>query len=144
MELRDPAYNLDIGQRYVAYLAEQDGIDGDLIRMLAAYNSGPGSFARWSGTLNDSGDPLLFIEAIPNVQTRTFVRLALTYTWLYANRMRLPAHSLDELARGLYPRFTGEDQHGTLAASGTHLHLSGVASGDSAWVASTKPVHSSP
>ena len=27
-----------------AYLAEQDGIAGNLIRMLAAYNSGPGSF----------------------------------------------------------------------------------------------------
>jgi soluble lytic murein transglycosylase len=121
-ELRDPAYNLDIGQRYVAYLAEQDGIDGDLIRTLAAYNSGPVSFMHWSSALNDNGDPLLFIEAIPNVQTRSFVRLALTYTWLYANRMGLPAHSLDELATGAYPRFTGEDRRGTLARSAPQLH----------------------
>ena len=47
--LHDPSLNLDIGQRYVAYLARQDGIDGDLIRMLASYNAGPGSFLRWSG-----------------------------------------------------------------------------------------------
>jgi len=113
-ELRDPAYNLDLGQRYVAYLAEQDGIAGNLIRMLAAYNSGPGSFARWSSVLRDDGDPLLFIEAIPNVETRNFVRHALTYQWLYATRMRLPANSLDELAAGAYPRFTDQDRHATV------------------------------
>jgi soluble lytic murein transglycosylase-like protein len=113
-ELRDPAYNLELGQRYVAYLAEQDGIERNLIRMLAAYNSGPGSFGRWSSTLRDNGDPLLFIEAIPNVETRNFVRHALTYQWLYAARMRLPTHSLDELATGAYPRFTDEDRHATL------------------------------
>jgi hypothetical protein len=50
------------------------------------------------------------------------VRHALTYTWLYATRMRLPARSLDELASGLYPRFTDEDQRGTVAASALHLH----------------------
>jgi soluble lytic murein transglycosylase-like protein len=109
-ELGDPAYNLDLGQRYVAYLSEQDGISGNLIRMLAAYNAGPGSFARWSSTLRDNGDPLLFIEAIPNVETRNFVRHALTYQWLYAARMGLPARSLDELASGAYPRFTDEDR----------------------------------
>ncbi len=113
-ELRDPAYNLDLGQRYVAYLAQQDGIAGNLIRMLAAYNSGPGSFARWSSMLRDNGDPLLFIEAIPNEETRNFVRHALTYQWLYATRMRLPARSLDELAAGAYPRFTDEGRHATV------------------------------
>jgi soluble lytic murein transglycosylase len=113
-ELGDPAYNLELGQRYVAYLAEQDGIAGNLIRMLAAYNSGPGSFARWSSVLRDDGDPLLFIEAIPNVETRNFVRHALTYQWLYATRMRLPVSSLDELAAGGYPRFTDQDRHATV------------------------------
>jgi soluble lytic murein transglycosylase-like protein len=119
-ELRDPGYNLALGQRYVAYLAEQDGISGDLIRMLAAYNSGPGSFARWSANLRDGGDPLLFIEAIPNVETRNFVRHALTYTWLYATRMRLPVPSLDELAAGFYPRFTDDDRHGTVSLHTLH------------------------
>ncbi len=113
-ELRDPAFNLDLGQRYVAYLSQQDGISGNLIRMLAAYNSGPGSFARWSGTLHDNGDPLLFIEAIPNVETRNFVRHALTYQWLYATRMGLPARSLNELAAGAYPRFTEEGRRATV------------------------------
>jgi soluble lytic murein transglycosylase-like protein len=121
-DLRDPAYNLAIGQRYVSYLADQDGIAGDLIRTLAAYNSGPGSFARWSGSLHDDGDPLLFIEAIPNVETRNFVRHVLTYTWLYAARMRLPAPSLSELAAGSFPRFTDGDRHGKLTGYAPHLH----------------------
>ena len=63
--LHDPSVNLDVGQRYVAFLARQDAIDGDLIRLLASYNAGPGSFLRWNSAVRDDGDPLLFIEAIP-------------------------------------------------------------------------------
>ncbi|HET6306467.1 MAG TPA: transglycosylase SLT domain-containing protein, partial [Rhodopila sp.] len=39
-KLHEPAYNLEIGQRYIRYLAHQDSIDNDLLRMLASYNSG--------------------------------------------------------------------------------------------------------
>jgi soluble lytic murein transglycosylase-like protein len=104
--LHDPAFNLDLGQRYVSYLAQQNVIGGDLIRVLAGYNSGPGSFARWSSEMRDGGDPLMFIEAIPVDETRAFVQRALAYTWIYAIRLRLPAPSLDQLAAGAFPRFT--------------------------------------
>ncbi len=104
--LHDPAWNLDIGQRYVAYLAKHDGIDNDLLRVLASYNSGPGNVSRWSAYLHDQGDPLLFIEAIPITETRAFVQHALLYSWIYAARMHLPAPSLDALAAGEFPRFT--------------------------------------
>ena len=50
--------------------------------------------------------PLLFIEAIPVVETRTFVQHALVYSWIYAARMHLPAPSLDALSAGEFPRFT--------------------------------------
>ncbi len=110
LRLHDPALNLELGQRYITYLAEQDGINGDLIRILASYNSGPGSFARWGPSVRHDGDPLLFIEAIPNTETRRFVQHALVYTWIYAARLELPAPSLAELAAGTFPRFsTGED-----------------------------------
>jgi soluble lytic murein transglycosylase len=115
--LHNPSLNLDVGQRYVAYLARQDAIEGDLIRVLASYNAGPGSFARWSASVRDGGDPLLFIEAIPNDETRAFVQQVLTYTWLYADRLRLPAPSLDELAAGEFPRFTPLAAQGRLAAA---------------------------
>jgi soluble lytic murein transglycosylase-like protein len=104
--LSEPAFNLEIGQRYIAYLARQDGIDNDLLRVLASYNSGPGNFARWGADMHDRDDPLLFIEAIPVPETRNFVRHALVYSWLYAARMHLPSSSLDALSAGEFPRFT--------------------------------------
>jgi soluble lytic murein transglycosylase len=103
--LHDPATNLSIGQSYVMYLAKMDGVDNDLIRLLASYNAGPTSFARMAGAIPQSDDPLLFIESIPNEETRGFVPRALTYTWIYAARLHLPAPSLDELAAGAWPVF---------------------------------------
>jgi soluble lytic murein transglycosylase-like protein len=100
----DPSLNLDLGQRYVAYLAAPGVLGGDLIRVLASYNCGPSSFAKWSAQIRDGGDPLLFIEAIPIPETRLFVQRALTYTWIYAARLHVPAPSLIELAAGVFPR----------------------------------------
>jgi soluble lytic murein transglycosylase len=102
-KLDDPEVNLELGQRYVLYLAQHDAVDSDLIRLLASYNAGPGKCATWN--IRDGGDPLLFIEAIPIEQTRVFVQRALAYTWIYAGRLNLPAPSLDELAAGGFPRF---------------------------------------
>ena len=113
--LHQPAFNLDVGQRYVSYLAGLDGIDNDLLRLLASYNSGPGNFNRWGAELRDQGDPLLFIEAIPIAETRGFVEHALVYSWIYAARMHLPAASLDALAAGEFPRFTPPRQGRRLA-----------------------------
>jgi soluble lytic murein transglycosylase len=121
-ELHDPSLNLDVGQRYVAYLGRQDGIEGDLIRLLASYNAGPGSFLRWSGAVRDEDDPLLFIEAIPNDETRAFVQHVLTYTWIYAARLRLPAPSLDEIAAGEFPRFTPLAAEGKLPVAAPRVH----------------------
>jgi soluble lytic murein transglycosylase-like protein len=103
--LHDPAVNLELGQRYLGYLATYEAVDGDLIRLLASYNSGPSGFSRWAGTIRDLGDPLLFIEAIPVDETRAFVSRVLTYTWIYAGRLHLPTPILDELAAGLWPRY---------------------------------------
>ena len=103
--LRDPSVNLDLGQRYVGYLAGQDAIGGDLLRLLASYNAGPGNYGRWAAALHDGGDPLLFIEAIPIDETRAYVPRVLAYTWIYAARMHLPTPTLDELAAGGWPRY---------------------------------------
>lgn len=104
--LHEPGSNLNIGQRYIAYLARQDGIDNDLMRLLASYNAGPGNFARWAADIRDQGDPLLFIEAIPAAETRSFVPHILMYSWIYAARLHLPADSLESLSAGEFPRFT--------------------------------------
>ena len=104
-QLHDPGRNLELGQRYVHFLAGQEPVGGDLIRLLASYNAGPGSFSKTSAAMRDNGDPLLFIEAIPAPETRRFVQRVLAYSWIYAARMNLPAPSLDQLSAGAFPRF---------------------------------------
>jgi soluble lytic murein transglycosylase-like protein len=119
--LHEPGLNLDLGQRYLLFLAQQDGIANDLIRILACYNAGTGSFARWSGGMRDQGDPLLFIESIPNDETRFFVQHVLAYTWIYAARLHLPAPSLDALAAGHFPKFSAPAE-GATQMVGFRLH----------------------
>ena len=120
--LHEPASNLAIGQQYITYLSHQDGIDNDLIRMLASYNSGPGNFLRWGPEIRDRGDPLLFIEGIPVAETRAFVAHALTYSWIYAARMHMPASSLDDLAAGEFPRFTPLEHERRMALLAPGMH----------------------
>jgi len=115
--LRDPALNLELGQQYITHLAGLEVVRGNLLRLLAAYNAGPASFGRWAETMGDVSDPLLFIETIPNDETRAYVPRALAYAWLYAARMNLPSPSLDELAAGRWPRFSAEVPPTTRAAS---------------------------
>jgi soluble lytic murein transglycosylase-like protein len=109
--LQEPAVNLAIGQKLVLTLAEDDAIDGDLIRLLAGYGQGQGGLRKWVDAVRDDGDPLMFIEAIPNPGTRAYIRDALMYSWHYAAELHVPASSLDALAAGRYPRLVraGED-----------------------------------
>jgi len=117
--LHDPAVNLAVGQHYLLQLSEDDSIDGDLIRLLAGYGQGLFGFKRWADSVNDQGDPLLFLEAIPNPATRTFIQDILAWSWHYAAVLKLPAASLDALASGHFPRLvrTGaQAMHGTAMA----------------------------
>jgi soluble lytic murein transglycosylase len=102
--LQEPAVNLAIGQEYLLALAEDEAVDGDLIRILAAYGQGQGGLRKWVDAVRDNGDPLMFIEAIPNAHTRGSVRDALIWSWRYAAALNFPATSLDALATGRYPR----------------------------------------
>jgi len=115
--LHEPSANLEIGQRYLTYLARQEGISNDLLRMLARYNSGPGAYLRWGPEIRDGGDPLLFLEAIPVAETRAFVAHALVYSWIYAARMHMPATSLDDISAGDFPRFTPLPQERRMASA---------------------------
>lgn len=103
--LHDPGFALEVGQRYVHYLARTEQVNGDLIRLLAAYNNGPGNLSRWLPTIRHRDDPFLFIESIPVGETRAFVQRVLAYSWIYAARLGLPSPSLDALATGRFPRF---------------------------------------
>ncbi len=43
----DPAANINLGARYLAWLAKE--FDGDLSMVLAGYNAGPGNVNRFGG-----------------------------------------------------------------------------------------------
>ena len=42
--------------------------------MLAGYGQGQGGLRKWVDAVRDDGDPLMFIEAIPNAHTRGSVQ----------------------------------------------------------------------
>jgi soluble lytic murein transglycosylase-like protein len=100
----DPSTSLALGQAYIRYLGAQPGIDDNLLAILASYNAGPGAAASWYNALQEDSDPLLFIETIPNDQTRHFVHDVLTDSWTYAEEIGLRPASLDDLAQGNFPQ----------------------------------------
>jgi len=99
----NPETGLALGQAYIRYLGEQPGINNNLLAVLASYNAGPGAAASWYNTVQSDSDPLLFIESIPNDQTRHFVHDVMTDSWIYAEEIGLRPESLDDLAQGSFP-----------------------------------------
>jgi soluble lytic murein transglycosylase len=108
-KLFDPAYNLGVGQRYVRLLANQPQIGDNLLLLLAAYNTGPTKVARWyeTETMRKDGkklDPLLFIESMPQRETRNYVMRVLPHYWAYRARLDKPVVTLKQLAEGKWPQ----------------------------------------
>jgi soluble lytic murein transglycosylase len=69
--LFDPDANLQMGTAHLATYTKQYG---PLPRVLAAYNAGGSRVARWSAKPGVD-DPEIFVERIPFVETRDYVRL---------------------------------------------------------------------
>ncbi|HTQ14625.1 MAG TPA: lytic transglycosylase domain-containing protein [Rhizomicrobium sp.] len=101
-QLHDPSFNMSLGQRYLEELL--DDHNGNIVEIAAAYNAGPGSINRWLGTkATQHDDPLLFIESIPVQATRTYVKVVLTYYWMYDRRDGRDATTLEQTAEGGWP-----------------------------------------
>ncbi len=112
--LLNPAMNMDLGQKYVEHLMEIDHIGSDLFHIMIAYNSGPGNLQAWQrNRVLDTSDPLLYIESIPHMETRGFVKSVLSHLWLYRLRMGQELPSLESIAQGLWPEYQPQDK-GTL------------------------------
>jgi len=108
-KLSDPEYNLELGQKYVRHLASQPAIGDNLLLLLAAYNGGPAKVARWleAHKMKNGGkkpDPLLFIETIPQRETRNYITAVLSHYWAYRTRLGEPLEGLRHLAEGKWPR----------------------------------------
>ena len=107
--LYDPGLNMELGQKYVAHLLDNPRVRGDLFRLTAAYNGGPGNLGRWQRRMQYDNDPLLFIESLPSRETRLFIERVLTNLWIYRERLGQPAPSLDALAAGDWPSYKALD-----------------------------------
>lgn len=107
-DLDDPSKNLALGQRYIEQLLTQ--VNGNLLELAAAYNSGPGNISRWLSARPECGtDPLLFVETIPMPETRAYVKKLMTYHWLYRRRFNQDVPALDETAKGQWPVYRPQD-----------------------------------
>ncbi len=104
-KLYDPEINMLLGRRYIRHLLDHPAVDGNLFRLLAAYNAGPGNLRKWSKKVDFKGDPLLFIESIPSGETRNFIEKVLTNVWMYRMRLGQPTPSLDQVAAGSWPTY---------------------------------------
>ena len=106
-DMADPAFNIEVGQTYLEALRDMSYTQGLLPKVVAAYNAGPGSVQRWNASLDDRGDPLLFIESIPFSETRHYVEVVMRNYWMYQLRDGVIPPSMDALVAGLWPRFPG-------------------------------------
>jgi soluble lytic murein transglycosylase-like protein len=106
-KLLDPAFNMQLGQRYITRLLDKDVTSGNLFLVASSYNSGPGNVARWVRKGNFMDDPLLFIECIPMQETRDFVGRVISNMWIYQMRTGQPTPTLDDVAAGKWPMYQG-------------------------------------
>lgn len=104
--LTQPALNLALGQNYLMYLMENAKIQGNLFYMCVGYNAGPGNLERWRAQFEYHGDPLLFIETLPSLETRNYVEKILANLWIYRYRLGQSAPSMENLLQGSWPIYT--------------------------------------
>ncbi|MBL8554196.1 MAG: lytic transglycosylase domain-containing protein [Phenylobacterium sp.] len=96
--LLDPGTNLKVGQDYLAYLMDR-GVGPDLLKMVAAYNAGPGAVLNTMQKVGDE-DPFLMIECLPALETRNYVEKVMAAYWTYKRMFGEETKTLDALAGG--------------------------------------------
>lgn len=109
--LFDPAFNLSVGQKYLAKMFDFAEPNGNLFHLVVAYNAGPGNLQKWLKEIDFNGDPLLFIESIPSRETRGYIERVVANYWIYQDRMGVPQVTLDQVARGEWPVMPGLSHH---------------------------------
>ncbi|MDP6352711.1 MAG: lytic transglycosylase domain-containing protein [Alphaproteobacteria bacterium] len=113
--LYEPELNLALGRKYIRHLLESTRIEGNLLFLLAAYNSGPAKLGKWRNQVDFRDDPLLFMESVPSLETRRFMRRVLANLWIYRHRLGQEAVSLKSLAAVRWPVYVGLDSTQTVA-----------------------------
>jgi len=102
--LTDPATNMEYGQSFIELIRGNGATQGQLPKVIAAYNAGPVPVARWA-YIPDKGDPLLWIESIPYWETRYYVPAVLRNMWVYQAQAGGDPPSLSAIAAHRWPAF---------------------------------------
>ena len=98
--LFEPGLNMRLGQSYLRWLMDEFHSNGDLGRVFAAYNGGPGWLSRWLETQPGDLDPLLLLETLPRQESRDYAERALSHMALCRKIFGQPTPELDSLASG--------------------------------------------
>ena len=80
--LSDVRTNILLGTNYLNMVL--GNMDGSQVLATAAYNAGPGRLRTWRATLTKPMDSTVFIESIPYVETRTYVKNVMSNSAYYA------------------------------------------------------------
>ena len=99
-DLLIPEVNIRIGEDYILYLLEAPVVGSDLIRLLAAYNAGPGNLRKWSKDIEHGGDVLILLESLRARETRFYVKNVMINFWIYSKLRGKEAPSVAALAAG--------------------------------------------
>lgn len=101
--LKDPLANIDYGQAFIELIRAAAATQDQLPKVIAAYNAGPLPVARW--TINDRGDPLLWMESIPYWETRYYVPTVLRNMWVIQDLQGQTSPTLTALVQHKWPAF---------------------------------------
>ena len=104
-KLKEPEYNLALGQTYLQKMLSHEAVQNNLIKTAVAYNAGPGNLMKWEKKMNYQNDPLMFLESLPSKETRSFIERILVNYWVYRDLMNEPLDSLDAVVNGNWPLY---------------------------------------
>lgn len=110
IDMSNPEHNMFLGQQYIVDLLSNPSIENNIIKMLAAYNSGLGTVVKFEKSF-DTYDPLLYIESFPAYETRGYIKRVMSNLWLYRAKLGQPLTSMQELAEGQWPLYNNEDEY---------------------------------
>jgi soluble lytic murein transglycosylase len=113
-DLSDPYTNLEYGQSFIELVRRNPFTQGQLPKVIAAYNAGPVPVSRWN-YINDKGDPLLWIESLPYWETRYYVPAVLRNMWVYQLLGGAPQPTLKSVAEHKWPAFPAAGGHRSTA-----------------------------
>ena len=101
--LFEPTSNIEHGQSFIETMRRSGATQGQLPKVIAAYNAGPLPVARWSYIAPT--DPLLWIESIPYWETRYYVPAVFRNLWVYQGLANAETPTLSALAQHRWPAF---------------------------------------